>query len=117
MDAGLESARSVVISPGAPAAPADPFRVYVVGTLDPDDISMFEVTFRADADVTEVPLVVEYRDGDGYLYSAARPVSLENRTAEETSDAGIPVTAVAAMVLAAIAAGLAALWYVRRRRR
>ncbi|WP_243670977.1 hypothetical protein [Methanoculleus chikugoensis] len=42
MNAGLEPARSVVISPpGAPpATPTDPpFRVYVVGTLDPDDIS------------------------------------------------------------------------------
>ena len=117
MNAGLEPARSVLITPGAPATPVDPFRVYVVGTLDPDDISTFEVTFRAGAGVTEVPLVVEYRDGDGNPYTAERPISLENRTGEEGPGAGLPVTAVAAVALVVIAAGLAALWYVRGRRR
>ncbi|MDD4567237.1 MAG: hypothetical protein PHU37_04985 [Methanoculleus chikugoensis] len=116
MNAGLEPARSVVISPGAPATPTDPYRVYVVGTLDPDDISAFEVTFRAGAGVEEIPLVVEYRDDDGNPYTATRPISLENRTAEETADAGLPAPAVAAVALLVIAAGLAALWYVRRRR-
>ncbi|MDK2889852.1 MAG: hypothetical protein PWR21_484 [Methanoculleus sp.] len=116
MNVGLEPARSVLIAPGAPATPVDPFRVYVVGTLDPDDISTFEVTFEADAGVEEVPLVVEYRDDDGNLYTAARPVSLENRTGEEAADAGGPVPAVAAGVLVIVAA-LAALWYVRRWRR
>ncbi|BBL67435.1 hypothetical protein MchiMG62_06160 [Methanoculleus chikugoensis] len=116
MNAGLEPARSVVISPGAPATPTDPFRVYVVGTLDPDDISAFEVTFRAGAGVEEIPLVIEYRDDDGNPYSVERPISLENRTAEEAAGAGLPAPAVAAVALVVIAAGLAALWYVRRRR-
>ncbi|MCK9298279.1 MAG: hypothetical protein M0P21_04855 [Methanoculleus sp.] len=116
MNAGLEPARSVLITPGAPATPVDPFRVYVVGTLDPDDISTFEVTFRAGAGVEEIPLVIEYRDNDGNPYSVERPISLENRTAEEGPDAGLPVTAIAAVALVAIAAGLAALWYIRRRR-
>ncbi|ABN56425.1 MULTISPECIES: COG1361 S-layer family protein [Methanoculleus] len=117
MNAGLEPARSVIISPGAPATPVDPFRVYVVGTLDSDDISTFEVTFRAGAGVEEIPLVIDYRDGDGNPYSVERPISLENRTAEEGADAGLPAPAVAAVALVAVAAGLAALWYVRRRRR
>jgi len=117
MNAGLEPARSVLITPGAPATPTDPFRVYVIGTLGPDDISTFEVTFRADANVTEIPLVIEYRDDDGNPYSVERPVSLENRAAEREPDAGLPAPAVAAVALVVIAAGLAALWYVRRRRR
>ncbi|MDK2989624.1 MAG: hypothetical protein PWR16_1153 [Methanoculleus sp.] len=116
MNAGLEPARSVLVTPGAPATPVDPFRVYVVGTLDPDDISTFEVTFEADAGVTEVPLVVEYRDDDGNPYSVERPISLENRTREEGADAGLPAPAVAAVALVVIAA-LVALWYIRRRRR
>ncbi len=66
-NAGLESARSVVMTTKAPAAPIDPFRVYVVGTLDPDDFSSFEVTFAA-KDLEEIPLVIRYRDGDGNLY-------------------------------------------------
>ncbi|KLK89142.1 hypothetical protein SZ63_01480 [Methanoculleus sediminis] len=117
MNAGLEPARSVIISPGAPATPTDPFRVYVVGTLDPDDISSFEVTFRAGAGVEEIPLVIDYRDDDGNPYSVERPISLENRTGEEAADAGLPAPAAAAVALVVVAAGLAALWYVRRRRR
>jgi len=116
MNAGLESARSVLVTSGAPATPIDPFRVYVVGTLDPDDISTFEVTFGADADVTEILLVVEYRDDDGNLYTATRPISLENRTGEEDGDGGVLVPAAVAVVLI-VAAGLVILWYIRRRRR
>jgi hypothetical protein len=116
MNAGLESARSVLVTAGAPATPIDPFRVYVVGTLDPDDISTFEVTFQTDAGVTEIPLVVEYRDDDGNLYTATRPISLENRTGEEDRDGGIAVP-VAVAVLLIVAAGLVIFWYIRRRRR
>jgi hypothetical protein len=96
MNAGLESTRSVLVTAGAPATPIDPFRVYVVGTLDPDDISTFEVTFQTDTGVTEIPLVVEYRDDDGNLYTATRPISLENRTGEEDGDGGILVPAAVA---------------------
>jgi len=116
MNAGLESARSVLVTAGAPATPIDPFRVYVVGTLDPDDIATFEVTFQADTGVTEIPLVVEYRDDDGNLYTATRPISLENRTGEEEGDGGILVPATVAVVLI-VAAGLVVFWYIRRRRR
>ncbi len=116
MNAGLEPARSVVISAGAPATPTEPFRVYVVGTLDPDDISAFEMTFTTDGTVEEIPLVIGYRDDDGNPYTVTRPISLENRTAEETAGTGLPIVAVAAVALAAIVASLAALWYVRRRR-
>ena len=116
MNAGLEPARSVIISPGPPAAPTDPFRGYVGGTLDPDDISAFEMTFTTDGTVEEIPLVIGYRDDDGNPYTVTRPISLENRTAEETAGTGLPIVAVAAVALAAIVARLAALWYVRRRR-
>ncbi|MDV2481467.1 hypothetical protein F8E02_05500 [Methanoculleus sp. Wushi-C6] len=116
MNAGLRPARSVLVSPGPPATPIDPFRVYVVGTLDPDDISTFEVTFRADSGTNEVPVVVEYRDDDGNRYTTSIPVSLVNRTAEDGGAAGVPVAAAVAVVLALLAAA-AAIWYYRRRRR
>ncbi len=115
-NAGLRSARSVLVTTGAPAAPTDPYRVYVVGTLDPDDISSFEVTFRADAGTGEVPVVVEYRDDDGNRYSTTAPVPLVNRTAEDGDAAGVPAAAaIAVFLLVAVAA--AAVWYYRRRRR
>jgi hypothetical protein len=115
-NAGLESARSVIVTVGPPAAPTDPYRVYVVGTLDPDDVAPFEVTFRAGANVTEVPLIIEYRDSDGNPSTVTVPISIENRTAEGETAAGVLVPVAVAGVLAA-AAALAALWYLRRRRR
>ncbi|MCT8336061.1 hypothetical protein FKB36_00740 [Methanoculleus sp. Afa-1] len=105
MNAGLESARSVIISPGAPATAIDPFRVYVVGTLDPDDISSFEVTFRADANTTEIPVVVEYRDNDGNRYTASTPIGLGGMTAapiEGSEDGGFPVAGLLVVVLVAL---------------
>lgn len=105
MNAGLESARSVIITPGSPATAIDPFRVYVVGTLDPDDISSFEVTFRADANTTEIPVVVEYRDNDGNRYTASTPVGLGGTTAapiEGQEDGGFPVAGLLVVVLVAL---------------
>jgi hypothetical protein len=116
MNAGLESARSVLVTPGAPATPIDPFRVYVVGTLDPDDISSFEVTFRADAGTTEVPIVVEYRDDDGNRYAATTTVGVGSVAAAplEERDGGIPVVGV--IIVALIGLGIAgAIYYSWRR--
>ena len=105
MNAGLESARSVVISSGSPAMPIDPFRVYVVGTLDPDDISSFEVTFKTDGTMTEIPVVVEYRDNDGNRYTVSTPVGLGGMTTaplEGREDGGFPVAALLVVVLVAL---------------
>ncbi|WP_214021567.1 COG1361 S-layer family protein [Methanoculleus sp.] len=116
MNAGLESARSVLVTPGAPATPTDPFRVYVVGTLDPDDISSFEVTFKADVGTTEIPLVVEYRDDDGNRYTVTRPVDLGGTTAAplDEREGEFPVAGIVVVVLVAL--GIAgAIYYSWRR--
>ncbi|PKL62283.1 MAG: hypothetical protein CVV31_06670 [Methanomicrobiales archaeon HGW-Methanomicrobiales-2] len=116
MNAGLESARSVLVTPGVPATPIDPFRVYVVGTLDPDDISSFEVTFRADAGTTEVPVVVEYRDDDGNRYAATTMVGVGSVAAAplEERDGGIPLVGI--IIVALIGLGIAgAIYYSWRR--
>lgn len=106
MNAGLESARSVLVTPGSPATPIDPFRVYVVGTLDPDDISSFEVTFTTDGTVEEIPVVVEYRDADGNRYTSTRMVGLGNTAAapldEQREDGGFPVVGFIVVVLVAL---------------
>ncbi|MDN7012454.1 hypothetical protein FGW20_05240 [Methanoculleus sp. FWC-SCC3] len=115
-NAGLESARSVLITPGAPATPTDPFRVYVVGTLDPDDISSFEVTFRSGAGVAEIPVVVEYRDDDGNRYTATTMVGLGNAAAplDEREDGGFPVTGIIVVVLVALGVGGAIYYFWKR---
>lgn len=63
-NAGLETAKSVVIRTESPAVPVDPFKLYVVGSLEPDDFSSFELTFRM-PESAQVPLIVEYKDEEG----------------------------------------------------
>ncbi|MDH7593697.1 MAG: hypothetical protein QHG99_04985 [Methanomicrobiales archaeon] len=82
-NAGLERANSVVIRTEAPAVPVDPFRIYVVGSLEPDDFSSFELTFRTPRS-TQIPIVVEYKDAEGnriattsYVDVTAAPLSEE----------------------------------------
>ncbi|WP_243669947.1 hypothetical protein [Methanoculleus chikugoensis] len=120
MNAGLESARSVVISPpGSPATPIDPFRVYVVGTLDPDDISSFEVTFKVDGTVAEIPVVVEYRDDDGNRYTATRLIDLGGTTAapplKEQEDGGFPIAGILVVALVALGGVAGAIYYSWKR--
>ncbi|MCP1661593.1 MAG: hypothetical protein D5R99_02695 [Methanocalculus sp. MSAO_Arc1] len=115
-NAGLETARSVVMTTSEPAVPIDPFRLYVVGALDADDFSSFEVTFSA-KDVDNVPLVIRYRDDDGNLYEetvmvAIRP-SLLPSTADQ--DEGIPPVIIGIGVVSLLfVAG--ALLYSRKKR-
>ncbi|NLM81742.1 MAG: hypothetical protein GX191_03750 [Candidatus Methanoculleus thermohydrogenotrophicum] len=114
-NAGLEPARSVLITPDAPAIPTDPFRVYVVGTLDPDDAAPFEVTFRIDVNTTEIPIVVEYRDDDGNRYTMTTIVEIGGAAVATTErDGGIPVMGVIIAVIITISV-VGAIYYSWRR--
>jgi hypothetical protein len=116
-NAGLESARSVIITSADPAMPTDPYRVYVVGTLDPDDFSSFEVTFETEGTVSAVPLLVEYRDEDGNLFTEQSTIALENRTAtEEEGGAASSLVTIVVVVLVVAAAAVGGYYYFRRRR-
>jgi len=77
-NAGLEDAKSVVVTTGAPAVPVDPYRSYVVGALEPDDFASFEVTFSAAPGTETVQLVTDYKDKDGNLYSSELTLPLES---------------------------------------
>ena len=117
MNAGLESARSVIISPGEPATPTDPYRIYIVGTLDPDDASPFEVTLQADADVTEIPIVIEYRDADGNRYTATTMVDVGGTTMALSGgeDGELPLAGIVVVVLLALGI-VGAIYYSWRRK-
>jgi hypothetical protein len=103
-NAGLKAARSVVVTSGSPADPTDPFRVYVVGTLDPDDFSSFEVTFRAEPGTTEVPLITEYRDADGNLYTTTTSVGIGSAMVLPAQGGTIPIAGV--IIAIVVAAGI-----------
>ncbi|NLB01467.1 MAG: hypothetical protein GX837_11045 [Methanomicrobiales archaeon] len=86
-NAGLEDAYSVKITVDDPATPTDPYPVYVVGGLEPDDFSSFEVTCNAEG-ASSIPLIVEYRDQDGKTFTETVTVSLNSAGQASTAGSG-----------------------------
>jgi hypothetical protein len=76
-NAGLKDAKAVTVTTGAPAKAVDPNPVYVIGALEPDDFSSFEVTCIVQGSST-VPLIIEYRDDEGDSYQNTVDISLRN---------------------------------------
>lgn len=104
-NAGLEVAKAVVITVGAPAVPVEPNRVYPVASLDPDDLSSFDVTFTAE-DADSVPLVIEYKDEDGNAYRSTVQISIgSSGTVAPEEGESFPVWAIALILLAVVAVG------------
>ena len=79
-NAGIDDARVVVVTVGSPATPADPNRLYVVGSLAADDFASFELTFTAPGART-VPLLVQYKDDDGNAFEKTVEVTLQSGSA------------------------------------
>ena len=73
-NAGLKDAKSVTVTVGEPARPVDPDPIYVIGALEPDDFSSFEITCMAQG-ASKIPLVVSYRDEEGKTYQETFEVS------------------------------------------
>ena len=69
-NAGIDDAKNVVITAGAPAEPANPYMSYVAGSLKADDFSGFEINFRSDS--PEIPILISYRDSDGNLFETTK---------------------------------------------
>jgi hypothetical protein len=65
---GLTDAKSILVTVGDPARPINPNPVYAIGNLEPDDFSSFEITY-AYAGNKSVPLIVEYKDGEGNTFT------------------------------------------------
>ncbi|MDI6867602.1 CARDB domain-containing protein [Methanoculleus sp.] len=77
-NAGLKDAYAVKVTVDDPATATDPYPVYVVGGLEPDDFSSFEVTCTVPQGTSSIPLFVQYRDEDGKTYSTTVTVSLSS---------------------------------------
>lgn len=75
-NAGLEDAYSVIVTVGSPAEGTDPYPNYVIGSLDADDFSSFEVTFSGQG-ITSVPILVQYKDEEGNDYETTYTMDLD----------------------------------------
>lgn len=84
-NAGLDMAYSIIVTVDSPAKGTDPYPVDVIGALEPDDFSSFEVTFTAQG-ATTIPLVVEYKDEDGNSYEKTIEVTLNSFLAVQEGD-------------------------------
>jgi hypothetical protein len=113
-NAGLEVANSVVLVTRSPTVPVDPYRNYVVGSLEPDDFSSFELTFTA-SDISEVPVAIEYRDVDGNPLEKVSSVSIPQRNTQDDENPGIALPVVVLIVISAAVIG-AAIWYSWKKR-
>jgi hypothetical protein len=74
-NAGLELANAVTVTAGGAAVPVDPYRSYVVGSLNPDDFASFEVSFEA-RNASSVLLLLQFKDRDGRVFSERTEVPL-----------------------------------------
>ncbi|MBP1929215.1 hypothetical protein J2741_001762 [Methanolinea mesophila] len=84
---GLSDAKSVIVMVDSPAVPIDPDRVSVIGALEPDDFSSFDLTFNAQG-VSSIPVIVQYKDEDGNLYEEKTQVSLNSMSASTGTGSG-----------------------------
>ena len=83
---GLTDAKSVLVTVGSPATPVNPNPVYAIGNLEPDDFSSFEVTYTSPGGGS-VPLMVEYKDVDGNVFSEKFTIDTNGNSASVGSAA------------------------------
>ena len=113
-NAGLEVANSVILAAGGGAVPVDPYQSYVVGSLEPDDFSSFEITFTA-GNITTVPVMVSYRDVDGNPFEKTYPVSIPAQTSGSAKEPGIALPIIG-VIIASVAVIGGAIWYSWKKR-
>lgn len=112
-NAGLEAANSVVITVGDGGEPQDPYRQYVVGSLQPDDFSSFEITFSAH-DTDSIQILTSYKDSDGNLFVTHTPADIPPALSTGRKEEGIPLPVIAVIAILVVFVG-GIIWYSWRR--
>jgi hypothetical protein len=113
-NAGLEVANSVVLSAGEGTVPVNPYREYVVGSLQPNDFSSFEITFLAE-NTTQVQVLVNYRDINGNPSVRTTPVVLPPKTSAKERSSGLATPVIVVILVSAAVIG-GAIWYSWKKR-
>lgn len=114
-NAGLETANAVMVTALPPAVPEDPYQIYVVQALKPDDFGSFEITFSTDGKATSIPVQISFKDSDGNTYTSVQNVTVPaGRLTTAKSDGPPLVPIIAALVIVAIFVGG---WYFYLRKK
>ena len=117
-NSGLETANGVEVTTADPAIPIFPYKLYAVGALKPDDFSSFEITFRADANTTEVPLRTSFKDRDGNIFTTDTLLEIPTKdtVTEKEQVSPFPEKAIYVIPITVLLLVILAIWYSRRRR-
>ncbi|PWR74243.1 COG1361 S-layer family protein [Methanospirillum lacunae] len=115
-NSGLETANGVEVTSAAPANPIFPYKLYAVGALKPDDFSSFEITFKADANTTEVPLQTSFKDRDGNIFSSDTKLELPHKDTitEKEQPSQLPEKTIYLIPVGLLLLVIIAIWYSRR---
>jgi hypothetical protein len=102
-NAGLKEAKSVVmkVADSEDVEAMHPYKAYFVGLLNADDFSSFELDVKVGENETQVPLVIEYKDEDGNLFTMTEHISIE-RHQGMTSSGELPLSVIVVLVVVAI---------------
>ncbi|MDD1652988.1 MAG: hypothetical protein LUQ64_00430 [Methanomicrobiales archaeon] len=108
---GLSEARAVTLTTGGEATPADPFRVFTAGIIEPDSSRQFEVTFRAPSPVSVVPVLIAYKDAEGTAYADSLDVQFDRDTlAQQATEPSRFITLLVWMLVIVVAALIIYTW-------
>jgi hypothetical protein len=113
-NAGLEVANAVTVTAGGAAVPVDPFRFYVVGSLNPDDFASFEISFTA-RNASSVLLVLQFKDRDGRVFSGETVVPLTAATGPAQAAPSLPPAALLLGAVGIVVAGII-IWSWKKKR-
>ena len=114
-NSGLQDAKSVTVTAGSPAIPVDPFKVYAVGLLKPDDFSSFELTVSPESP-DEVPVIVSYKDQDGNMYSRSTAADISQARTPKSSSSMSYIPWIIVGIIAIIVVFVIGYQYTKRRK-
>ncbi|HVP94414.1 MAG TPA: hypothetical protein VMS89_04500 [Methanoregulaceae archaeon] len=98
-NSGLQNANSVTVTAGPPAVPVDPYKIYAVGLLKPDDFSSFEITVSSDSP-DNVPVIASFKDQDGNVYTRSIIADISQVKNPKSSNTGSVIPWVIVGILA-----------------
>lgn len=112
-NAGLEVANAVTVTAGGAAVPVDPFRSYVVGSLNPDDFASFEISFTA-RNASSVLLLLQFKDQDGRVFSGETEVPLSAASGPARASPSLQPVFMILGALAVVVAGIIIYSWIKR---
>ncbi len=84
---GLEDANALVVALNTPNAQNNPNSKYVVGKLEADDFSSFEISLMSDTG-REIPLIMTYKDINGNPYE--KEITVDQSIMSQATGVGSP---------------------------